>query len=215
MNQYEIKKKLGIVGERIQLELKGYKCLPIEKLKKSKKEIRVSRSFAQSITKLEDLKQALAIYTITAAEKMRLQNLQASTVTIFARTSNYSNFRYHKSSHKKLIGSTNNTIYLLKTVLELSKEIYHPDYKLAKAGVIMQDLTPHNYSQKSIINYPLKCKSERERDLIKAIDFINKRFKSEKITWGITVKKGTWRMNRNLLSGTSTTNINQIPTIII
>tara|TARA_B100001079_G_scaffold20452_1_gene16127 strand:+ start:336 stop:1607 length:1272 start_codon:yes stop_codon:yes gene_type:complete len=215
MNQYEIKKKLGIVGERIQLELKGYKCLPIEKVKKSKKEIRVSRSFGKPITKLEDLKQALSIYTITAAEKMRLQNLQASTVTIFTRTSHYSNSSYQKSAHKILIESTNNTIYLLKIVLELSKDIYHPDYKLAKAGVIMQDLTPHNYSQKSIINYPLKGKSERERDLIKTIDFINKRFKSEKITWGITVKKGSWKMNRNLLSGISTTNISRIPTIII
>ena len=215
MNQYEIKKKLGIVGERIQLELKGYKCLPIEKVKKSKKEIRVSRSFGQPITKLEDLKQALAMYTITAAEKMRLQNLQASTITIFTRTSHYSNFSYHKSSCKKLIESTNNTIYLLKIVLELSKEIYHPDYKLAKAGVIMKDLTPYNYVQKSIINYSFKDKSKIERDLIKKIDFINKRFKGEMITWGITVKKGTWKMNKNLLSGTSTTNIHRIPTIII
>ena len=79
----------------------------------------------------------------------------------------------------------------------------------------MQDLTPYNYSQKSIINYPSKGKSEKERDLIKTIDFINKRFKSEKITWGITVKKGLWKMNRNLLSGISTTNISRIPTIII
>ena len=146
---------------------------------------------------------------------MRIQNLQTSIITIFTRTSHYSNFSYQKSTHKKLIESTNNTIYLLKIVLELSKEIYHPDYKLAKAGVIMQDLTAYNYSQRSIINDPLKDKSEKERDLIKTIDFINKRFKSEKITWGITVKNGTWKMNRNLLSGISTTNISRIPTIII
>ena len=45
MEENEIIKKLGIVGKRLQLELKGYKCLPIEKNKKSKKEIKVSRSF--------------------------------------------------------------------------------------------------------------------------------------------------------------------------
>ena len=67
MNEYELKKKLGVVGERIQLELKGYQCLPIEDRKKQKKEIRFSRSFSQPITKLEDLKQALAIYAIRAS----------------------------------------------------------------------------------------------------------------------------------------------------
>ena len=45
MEESEIIKKLGVVGKRLQLELKGYKCLPIEKNKKSKKEIQVSRSF--------------------------------------------------------------------------------------------------------------------------------------------------------------------------
>ena len=37
MNQYELKKKLGVVGQRIQLELQGYQCLPIEEKKKTKK----------------------------------------------------------------------------------------------------------------------------------------------------------------------------------
>ena len=35
MEENEIIKKLGIIGKRLQLELKGYKCLPIEKNKQS------------------------------------------------------------------------------------------------------------------------------------------------------------------------------------
>ncbi len=215
MNQHELKKKLGVVGQRIQLELKGYQCLPIEDKKNQKKEIRVSRSFSQPITKLEDLKQALAIYTIRASEKMRAQNLKASVVTIFARTSHYSNSNYQKSAYKKLIEATNNTNIILKIVTELSKEIYHPDYKLAKAGVLMQDLSDHNYLQESIINYSSEDKSERETKLIQTIDYLNNKFKNEVITWGIAKKKQSWSMNRKLLSGTSITNIERIPTIII
>ena len=215
MNHYEIKKKLGIVGERIQLELKGYKCLPMEEIKKSKKEIRVSRSFGQPITKLEDFKNALAIYTIRAAEKMRIQNLQTSSITIFTRTSHYSNRIYQKSAHKKLIEATNSTNMILKIVFELSTQIYNPEYKLAKAGVLMQDLTSCNYLQKSIINYNSKNKLIKERNLTKAIDSINKRFSGEKITWAITTREKRWEMNRNLLNGTSTTNIENIPIIII
>ena len=80
MEENEIIKKLGIVGKRLQLELKGHRCLPIEKNKKSKKEIQVSRSFGTPITKLEDLTQALATHAIKASEKMRSQNIQSSNI---------------------------------------------------------------------------------------------------------------------------------------
>ncbi len=215
MNQYELKKKLGVVGQRIQLELKGYQCLPLEEKKSQKREICISRSFSQPITKLEDLKHALAIYAIRASEKMRLQNLQASTITIFARTSHYSNSNYKKSAYKKLIEATNNTNIILKIVIELSNQIYHPEYKLSKAGVLMQDLSNFTYFQKSIINYSPKGKSEKERKLMKTVDSLNNKFRNEVITWGITKKKQSWIMKRELLSGTSITNIEKIPTIII
>ena len=81
MEENEIIKKLGIVGKRLQLELKGHRCLPIEKNKKSKKEIQVSRSFGTPITKLEDLTQALATHAIKASEKMRSQNLHCLLYT--------------------------------------------------------------------------------------------------------------------------------------
>ena len=42
MEEKEIVKKLGIVGKRLQMELQGNKCLPIEIIKKPKKEIQVS-----------------------------------------------------------------------------------------------------------------------------------------------------------------------------
>ena len=215
MDSYEVKKKLGITGERIQLELKGYKCLPIKKTNQSKKEIRVSRSFGKSITRLEDLKQALAIYTIKAAEKMRMQNLQTSTVTIFTRTSHYSNLTYHKSSCRNLIEATNSTNIILKAVLELAEEIYHPEYKLAKAGVLMQNLTNCDHLQRSFDNDLSNNDLIKIRTLIRTIDSINRKFKNESITWGITKRTQSWRMKRDLLSSTSTTDIKKIPIIII
>ena len=215
MNEHEITKKLGIVGKRIQLELKGYKCLPIENIKNKKKEIRVSRSFGEPITKSEDLNQALAMYAITASKKMRIQNLQTSTIIVFTRTSLYSNDNYQKSAYKNLVEPTNNTTIILRIVLELAKEIYSPEYKLAKAGVLMQNLTSYNYLQKSINNSLYEETSLKEDKLIRTIDSLNSKFDNKAITWGITKRKQNWRMNKNLLSGTSTTNIDEIPIIII
>ncbi|ABM72227.1 putative UmuC protein [Prochlorococcus marinus str. MIT 9515] len=214
MDENEIIKKLGIIGKRLQLELRGEKCLPIETSKKPKKEIQVSRSFGKPITKLEDLTQALAIYAIKASEKMRNQNLKSSTITIFTRTSHYSNHAYQKSAYKKLINATDNTSTILKIVVELSKEIYTPGYKLSKAGVLMQDLTNCKYLQKSIINNEFQEDSKKTIRLMKTIDSLNKRYNNEVITWAIAKKQQVWAMNRNSLSSGSTTDIKKIPNII-
>ncbi len=215
MDEDEIIKKLGIIGKRLQMELKGNKCIPIETIKKPKKEIQVSRSFGKPITKLEDLTQALAIYAIKASEKMRSQNLKSSTITIFARTSHYSNDTYQKSAYKKLINATDNTSTILKIVLALSKEIYTPEYKLSKAGVLMQDLTNCEYLQQPIINYESQEDSKKSIRLMKTIDYLNKKFNNEAITWAITKKPQEWEMNRNSLSSGSTTDIKKIPNIMI
>ena len=214
VDENEIIKKLGIVGKRLQSELKGNKCLPIETIKKPKKEIQVSRSFGKPITKLEDLTQALAIYAIKASEKMRSQKLKSSTITVFARTNHYSNHTYQKSAYKKLIKATDNTSTILKIVVELSKEVYTPEYKLSKAGVLMQDLTNCKYLQQSIIDYESQEDSKKSILLMKTIDSLNKKFNHEAITWAIAKKPQEWVMKRKSLSRVSTTDIKKIPNII-
>ncbi len=215
MKENEIFKKLGVVGKRLQLELKGYKCLPIKKSNKSKREIQVSRSFGTPITKLEDLTQALAIYAIQASAKMRSQSLKTSAISVFVRTSKYSNQKYQRVAHKKLINATDNTNAILKIVVALSKEIYNPEYKLSKAGVLMQDLINCHYLQKSIINYKSQEDMKKSENLMRTIDLLNKKYNNNAITWAITKKPKGWTINRNLLSHTSTTDIRKIPTIVI
>ena len=215
IEENEIFKKLGIVGKRLQLELKGYRCLPIEKSNKSKREIQVSRSFGTPITKLEDLTQALAIYAIKASVKMRSQNLQTSAISVFTRTSKYSSQRYQRSVYKKLINATDDTNTILKIVISLSREIYNPEYKLSKAGVLMHDLTNRKYLQQSIINYKSQEYRKKSENLMKTIDSLNKKFNNKAITWAITKKHKEWQMNKKLLSTISTTDINKIPTIVI
>ena len=215
MEEDEIMKKLGIVGKRLQLELRGYKCLLIEKNNNSKREIQVSRSFGTPITKLNDLIQALAIYSIKASSKMRSQNLQTSAISVFARTSKYSSQNYQRSAYKKLINATDDTNTILKIVVGLSKEIYNSEYKFSKAGVLMQDLTKCEYSQQSIINYKSQEDIKKSQNLMRTIDSLNKKFNNKAITWAITKNPKGWEMNRNLLSRTSTTDIKQIPIIVI
>ena len=49
---------------------------------------------------------------------------------------------------------------------------------------------------------------------MKTIDLLNKRFNNNAITWAITKMPKSWTMNKNFLSRSSTTDIDQIPTIV-
>ena len=49
---------------------------------------------------------------------------------------------------------------------------------------------------------------------MRTIDLLNKRFNNNAITWAITKNPQSWTMNKNFLSRSSTTDIEQIPTIV-
>ncbi len=146
---------------------------------------------------------------------MRSQNLQCSAISVFARTSHYSRHIFQKSAHKKLMHATDDTNTILKIVTALSKEIYNPEYKLSKAGVLMRELTNGKYLQQSIINFKDERDTKKSRNLMKTIDSLNKRFDDRAITWAITKKPQDWSMNKKSLSVASTTDIKKIPIIVL
>ena len=53
--------------------------------------------------------------------------------------------------------------------------------------------------------------SKKSIRLMRTIDSLNKKFNTEVITWAITKKQQDWKMNRDLLSIGSTTDIKRIP----
>jgi len=63
---------------------------------------------------------------------MRSQNLQTSAITVFTRTSKYSNQNYQRSAYKKLINATDDTNSILKIVVELSKKFIIPNINFQK-----------------------------------------------------------------------------------
>ena len=78
----------------------------------------------------------------------------------------------------------------------------------------MQDLTNSEYLQQSVINNKSQKDLKKSANLMRTIDLLNKRFNNNAITWAITKKPQNWMMNKNFLSRSSTTDIEQIPTIV-
>ncbi|MFO7667562.1 MAG: Y-family DNA polymerase, partial [Desulfobacterales bacterium] len=84
-----IKRKMGVWGTRIIEELKGIPCYSVETCPQPKKGITVSRTFKHPIESLYELKEALATYVSTGAEKLRKENAATSSISVFLHTSRF------------------------------------------------------------------------------------------------------------------------------
>ncbi len=204
---YNINRRLGIKGLKLQYELQGFSCLPLNSSRKERKRIIVSRSFSAAITKQRQLKEAICYYIILASQKLRRYNLKTSLVFIYTRTSIYQENYYEKKIKIRLDYPSNNTQEILKKVLPNINKLNENNYVLSKAGVIMEKLRSSNYEQLNLFIGSDKKNTVKNTSLIKVIDKINHRFGKNTITWCASGIKQEWKMKRNKLSMNNTTNI--------
>ncbi len=209
----ELRSKCGVLGVRLQHELRGQPCLPLITKPQEKKETCVSRSFSRPVTDLEELCQAIATYAVCAAQKLRFQKQYAASISVFIRTNPYKKSFYSQNAKIKLDPPTNETSAILSAALNLTKRIFKPDCLFIKAGVVLHSLQSTSYLQENLLGIDSKEERKRRDRLMQLIDHLNKRYGSGTINWAICGSKPGWGMNRKLLSRAYTTRINQIPIV--
>jgi DNA polymerase V len=166
---------------RLALELRGIPCLELEDVVPDKKQIMVSRTFGQKLTRLEDLKIAVAAHAARAAEKLRQQASLTQQVSVFIRTNQYArqDAQHQTSWQSRLVSATDDTRILLHTLLSHLEKIYRPGFRYYKAGVLLAALSAKSQRQQDLFE-------SRDHDqagrLMAAVDSINQ-----------TLGKGTLR----------------------
>ena len=187
-----IRKKMGVVGVRMQLELRGLSCLPLELVAKPKKETCVSRSFGQPITELVDLQEAIAAYSARVAEKLRHQGQIAEAMLVYARTNPFKPRYYTQSVTIQFPVATQDTIEIVAAARRAVEEIYQPGLKFKKAGVLMLGLGPEHQVQGHLWVKP--ADSPQRNRLLEVMDQINQRFGQGAIRIAACGLGPTWRM---------------------
>lgn len=210
----KLRSKYGVVGIRLQNELKGEICLPLQFNRKDKKETCVSRSFGKPITTLYELRQAIATNTVRASEKLRHQGQYATVLTVFTQSSPFLPSFYRKHATRQLTIPSNDTFVLLKTALELTSNIFQPHCSLTKAGVKMQQLQRQNHLQHHLLIENNIQQQEKKERLIETIDKINSQYGAGTLKWAVCGLQTKWGMRRKHLSLASTTRIEAIPVVI-
>jgi DNA polymerase V len=176
-----LRRRFNVVLMRLALELRGIPCLELENIASDKKQIVVSRTFGQKLTRLEDLKIAVAAHAARAAEKLRQQASLTQQVSVFIRTNQYArqDAQHQTRWQSRLVSATDDTRILLRTLLHHLEKIYRPGFRYYKAGVLLAALSEKSQRQQDLFETGDQDQAGR---LMAAVDSINQ-----------TLGKGTLR----------------------
>ncbi len=169
-----VKENMTVVGLRLQKELKGEPCIPLDDQPQKKKEICTSRSFGTMVTELDELKQAVSMYATRCAEKLRSQHSCTNLVNVFLHTNPFRPdlHQYKNVRLVRLPVASNSTLVVAQAALRGLESIYKKGYQYKKAGVIVSGLVPSNTIQYNLFH---PTDEDRHMRLMDAMDRVNDR----------------------------------------
>ena len=139
-----LRRQLGVVGERMGLELQGVSCLELETMVPPRQNLCCSRSFGRPVEGIEELREAVATHMTRAGEKLRRQRLAATAIHVFLCTNPHRADLpqcFPAASHELLV-PTAFTPELVGEALRVLAGIYRPGHRYVKAGVMCLGLVP-------------------------------------------------------------------------
>ena len=192
----------GVVGVRLIRELKGIPCIDMKPELTSKKMIATTRMFGKNITELNDIKEAVATYTVRAAEKLRRQNCAATVLSVFMvakEESPSANFSHGStlSSHTILPAATSITNELIAPAMRLTEQIFKYGREYKKAGVMLSGIVPDTSIQSNLFVPPSK---NSRRFLMNALDNINFSMRDDVVKFASSGLSRDWKMRREFRS---------------
>lgn len=204
-----VRRRMTVVGARIVEELRGVRCLPLEQCPPSKRSVTCSRSFGELTGSLEDLRDAVALYTERAAERLRRAGCAASAVTVFILTDRYAaGPQYGNSFTCELASPTDTTGELVWWAQRGLTQIYRRGHLYKKAGVMLNGLLPAGSLSMRTHG---DGRFERARRAMQAVDAINRRHGRGTVRHGLPRSPdGRWPTRSLMRSPRYTTRLDEV-----
>ena len=161
---------------------------------------------------IAELEEAVAAYVSTAAAKMRRENQKASGANVYFEY--YPEYDQNKreggisGSSVSFDRPTGDTGEMLSKIYPVLPKLFSEGRRYKKAGVVFYGLEGARGDQLDLFDAPV---SEHSEKLYAAIDNINQRFGRKTVFHLSEGVKQSWKMKREHLSPSYTTNWDQIP----
>ncbi|NQV78735.1 MAG: Y-family DNA polymerase, partial [Lutibacter sp.] len=197
-----VRKKFSVVGLRLKQDLSGVSIIGFEKVT-DKQNIATTRTFECALKEYEPIKERIATFANSCAEKLRKQHSECSYLYVFLKTSSYSSVKRNVGVVIHLPYITNSSITICSYAIKGIKQLYKKGYNYKKAGVIVMGLKSETQHQFSIF----EDENPKHTSLMKVMDSINLKYNSPKIKIANQDLDKTWKMKQEHLSPRYTTAI--------
>lgn len=199
-----IRKKFGVVGERMLWELRGVGCLPLVEEYAPKQSICSSRSFGVTLRELGPMQEAIATHAATVCEKLRKQNSSAEAISVFAESlvDPQTGSRKHYAATAVLALPTNDTPTMIAAAKDLLATLFSPQQRYKKCGVIVMGIQDERSIAPDLF---IPCPDPKRRRLAGIIDGINTRFGKETLFYASMGTDPIWKMKSERRSRRYTT----------
>ena len=222
-NENFMKKEKGILMKKTIYELRKIKCYGIETTVSHKKSICVSRSFGKKIYEYEYLEKALNVYVHKAVLKLIKNKSFCRSITIFIKTSRYSNKPYSNFKTHNLLESTSDLRIIWRIAKDILKYIYLESFPYNKVGIILSDFSYKKEIQQSLMNRNQNHSRKNQIEIMKVVENINTRFGEGKLRlssnsdhllfFNKNTSESKWQMKSDFRSACYTTNWCDIPKV--
>lgn len=167
-----LRDRLGVVIERMALELRGVPCHGLVEVNPANKSILASRSFGRAVVERYELEQAVSSHVERAAEKLRRQKLCASVLSVFVRTNPFKpqETQYSASYAVTLPVATSDTAVLLQAAAFAVNRLWRNGYRYKKAGVELFEIGAADCVQRDLWVAP---DTPRRAALMASLDRVN------------------------------------------
>ena len=184
-----LRKTMGVLGERLGLELKGIPCLPLEDAPQARKSIISSRSFGVPVTDKEAVRKSLHTHLARACEKLRKANLVTKHITLFIQSNRFAKTytpHTHAASTLRTLASQH-TPDLARDVDMLFDKIWKANIAFVKSGLMLCDLQEatthptHLFDTRNL---------EAQKRVMGVVDALTKRHGRSVVSFASTLTKG-------------------------
>ena len=209
-----IRRHLSINGVRLQKELYGQVCYPIEITRKRKQNICTARSFGTEIKELSKLKEAIGSHANTCATKLREEKSCCNSISVFLSTNPFKPQAKQYNPYKviQLDVPTNDSMEIVKTAIKGLESIYRDDCIYKKAGVIVGRIVPQEQTQLNLFD---SLDREKRKSINIAVDKINATMGKNKVKLAVQGNGRKWKLKQEKLSPCYTTRFTDILEVVI
>lgn len=202
-----VRNNFGTTGFKLKKDLEGIPQIALDE-PTNKKAIATTRSFDFSYNNINYIKERIATFATTCAEKLRKQHSSCYVIYVTLSSDRHKkNTEQHRGSAViNLPYPTNSSLVISTEAVKAVTSIFKKNIKYKKAGVVVSGLVPTNNFQLNMF----EKENPKHQPLMQSIDKLNNKYGYYKIKLASQDLKRTWKMRQEHLSPKYTTNIKDI-----